>query len=270
MPINQLPKRPPCVLFLVLCKFRDVWVLCKCVVCLLYFPCFIFCVVWNCLPLIFFYVFFTLKAKRVSLREIIFLSRFDPAIKSEEHYTFWPFLQAFWRDFYHKLSFFKFFFSNFLKIKMLLWKPQGKLKAKCVRVVGVLYDGMYCLCCINVFVLYACCQKNDVLYCRAVFSYYILRVVFLRYIFCNIFSCYIFCVIFWCYIFVLYLCVVFSCYNFCVVFLCYIFCVVFSCYIQTIITGRLVYKFHPLRIYKLVVQVEVLKFFQELEFISQY
>ena len=68
------------------------------------------------------------------------------------------------------------FFPIFLKIKMLLRKPQGKLKAKRVPFVCVLYGSFYFLCCINelifFYVLYfcavfACCIF--VLYFRVVF-----------------------------------------------------------------------------------------------------
>ena len=65
-------------------------------------------------------------------------------------------------------------------------------------VVFVLYDVLYCLCCINLFVLYACSKKH-VLYFRVIFLCYISHVVF---------SCYILCVEVSCF-FVLYFCVIF-------------------------------------------------------------
>ena len=213
-------------------------------------------VLYEIISLTFSFPFFSkLKVKQISFDARIFLSRVNPAIKPEEIDTCWLVQHDLWQEFYHKSSFFNFYFSSSLKIKMLLCKPHDKLRpkrvsldastfmswadplnfrfaccinvlCKFVRFVGVLYDVLYFLCCINLFLLYACCKKqnkpNHVLYFRVVFS----CDVFVLYFLCCILVSYFSCCISVLYLRVIYFWVAFPCCIFLFYFLYYIFCVV--------------------------------------------
>ena len=97
------------------------------------------------------------------------------------------------------------------------------------RVIFVLYDVLYCLSCINLFVLYVCYKK--IMCCIYMFYVGVIFPVlyFLVILLCCIFVLYCLCCIFvWfvlCYIFLLY----FPCVKFCVIFFVLYSFVVYVC-----------------------------------------
>ena len=94
-------------------------------------------------------------------------------------------------------------------------------------VVCVLYNVLYCLCCINVFVLCTCCKKNRITKLCIVLPGF-LPVIF----WCYIFGLYSSCCIFVFFFHVVFSCCIFACVEFsCYIFNDVLFVVVFSCYI---------------------------------------
>ena len=206
--------------------------------------CCIFSVVWTlrCMILNLFNsllsAFLKLKAKWVSLDEQIFLSWFNPAIKFWITWSLMACPAGFLTIVLLQIVFLQLLFSHFFENQMLLRNPQGKLKVKqvlidarnflswvnplsfqfvfcinmlyeCVRVVFVFYDVLYCLCYINLLVLFACFKKRCVVLPCCVFVLYICCSIFVLY-FCVLFLCYIFLLYFVLYFFVLYfLCCIF-------------------------------------------------------------
>ena len=126
---------------------------------------------------------------------------------------------------YYKLSLFNFFFSSFLNLKMLMRKPQGKLKSKWVLLDVIIFlsrfDPVLHVLCRRVYVL--CMLFKKYMCCIAVLYFHVIY-----------FTLYLH-VIFFCCVFVLFFCVVFLCYIFCVIFLCCTFMLYFLCYISSVV-----------------------------------
>ena len=114
-----MPKTPTLCCILVLHEFRVVFMLYKRFLCVFYFPCCIFYVVWNCLYLTFsFLVIWNWKQ-----RGLAWCEHFpDSGISCNQIRRTWSLVACpagFLTRVYYKLSLFNFLFSVFFKLKVL-------------------------------------------------------------------------------------------------------------------------------------------------------